>query len=231
MNEALHTTESDGLKFFGQMSASISHELKNTISIMNESAGLLEDFAAMAERGIPMDGAKVKRTSQTIRRQIERTDNIIRNMNRFSHLVDEPFRQVETADFLRFVAEISRRFTEAAGVTVVTADCDKPLHIVTRPFDLHHLLWLAIQYCIRTAGVAGELNISPTPGEKGVWIVFSGFVAGTDAPAAQRFNKHPEKRLMTLLGARIHVNARDTTLNLFLPDTAERPPAEPDRTG
>ena len=51
------TSASDGigrlqLRYFGQVSASISHELKNVLAILNENAGLLQDYAAMAEQGI-----------------------------------------------------------------------------------------------------------------------------------------------------------------------------------
>ena len=41
------------LQFFGRVSASISHELKNVLAIINENAGLLEDFTLMGDRGIP----------------------------------------------------------------------------------------------------------------------------------------------------------------------------------
>lgn len=36
---------------FAKISAAISHEIKNTLSIINENAGLLEDYAQMAEDG------------------------------------------------------------------------------------------------------------------------------------------------------------------------------------
>ena len=39
-----------GLQFFGKVSASISHELKNVLAIINENAGLLEDPRAMLNR-------------------------------------------------------------------------------------------------------------------------------------------------------------------------------------
>ena len=48
----------EGLRFFGTMTASISHELKNALSIINEGAGLLEDLAAMSARGMALDPAR-----------------------------------------------------------------------------------------------------------------------------------------------------------------------------
>ncbi len=49
-----------GLQFFGEMSASISHEIKNVLAIVNENAGLLEDLTLMADRGKPIDPARLK---------------------------------------------------------------------------------------------------------------------------------------------------------------------------
>jgi len=64
----------EGLRFFGKISASISHELKNTFAVINENAGLLEDFSVMAEKGIPMDPARLMKLGGTIRKQICRED-------------------------------------------------------------------------------------------------------------------------------------------------------------
>ncbi len=214
--------ETEGLRFFGKMSASISHELKNTISIMNESAGLLEDLSAIAEKGGTIDTAKVKRLSATIKQQIKRTDDIIRNMNRFSHLVDESFGQIETAAFLRLVIEITRRLTASAGVTVTLEDNGKPLHITTRPFYLHYFLWMLIQYCINAAGAKGELKLTPKPaGNGGVYIVFSGLEMVPDEPE-QHFIGHGGENLIPLLGAKIHGSVPEKALHLFLPETPEK---------
>jgi hypothetical protein len=42
------------------MTASISHEIKNVMAIINESAGLLEDYSLMAEKGMPIDPERLK---------------------------------------------------------------------------------------------------------------------------------------------------------------------------
>ncbi len=54
-----------GLRFFGKMSASATHEIKNTLAIINESAGLLEDLSLMAQKGQPMSIPRVNDISQT----------------------------------------------------------------------------------------------------------------------------------------------------------------------
>ncbi len=89
-----------GLQFFGKMSASISHEMKNVMAIINENAGLLEDLTVMAEKGMPIDPERLKTQASRIMKQIRRGDDIIKGMNRFAHSVDEPLRQADLNDTL-----------------------------------------------------------------------------------------------------------------------------------
>jgi len=48
-----------GLQFYGKICASLSHEIKNALAIINEDAGLLNDFAALADQGRPLDPERV----------------------------------------------------------------------------------------------------------------------------------------------------------------------------
>jgi signal transduction histidine kinase len=213
----------DGLAFFGQVSASISHELKNTISIMNESAGLLEDLSGMADKGIPIDTAKVKRLSATIKHQITRTNDIIRNMNRFAHLVDEPYRQIDVADCLKLVIAVSNRFIASAGVEITT-DGSRPSTIVTRPFYLHHLIWLLIKHCIDVTGIKGSLAIESKQVEKsGACILFSGLAS---IASEQQFAENALENLLSILEARLETDFTKNTLCLFLPETIDDQTAE-----
>ena len=49
------------LAFFGMISAGMSHEMRNVLSIIGEYAGLLDDFLVAAERGAPLDSDKLRR--------------------------------------------------------------------------------------------------------------------------------------------------------------------------
>ena len=60
----------EGILFFGKVSASVSHEIKNVLAIINESAGLLEDFSLMAEQGIALDPVRLRTLSENIRKQV-----------------------------------------------------------------------------------------------------------------------------------------------------------------
>jgi C4-dicarboxylate-specific signal transduction histidine kinase len=212
----MDSAASDGLRFFGRMSASISHELKNTLSIMNESAGLIEDLALLAERGKALDASRMKSLGATIKRQIQRTDQIIRNMNRFSHSVDEPFKEIDLVDFLEFILTVSRRLTSAKGVAVAVHSRGQPIRVVTRPFFLHGLLWRLIEFGMQWVGTSKELIVSTEPGEPGVAIRFSGLEmivpeAGRSFPAA------PEFALLALLEAQLRIDFEEKVMILGMP--------------
>ena len=206
----------EGLRFFGRISASISHELKNTLSIMNESAGLLEDLALLAEQGKALDASRVKSLGSSIKRQIQRTDQIIRNMNRFSHAVDEPLKEIDLVDFLEFVLAVSSRLTAAKGVAITIQPTDQPLMVVTRPFFLHSLIWLLLEAGMGQAGKSKALTLMPEKIEPGISIRLMGLE--TLAPEAEKsFLPKQGEPLLSLLEAKIKMDLEQKALILILP--------------
>ena len=85
----------EGVRFFGEMSASISHEIKNVLAIVNENAGLLQDMVMMIEKGMPLSPERLSGLARSIVRQVKRGDRIVKDMNRFAHSADHP---AETVD-------------------------------------------------------------------------------------------------------------------------------------
>ena len=224
MTSLLNSAAVDGIRFFGRISASISHELKNSLSIMNESAGLLEDLSLLAEKGRPIDLARVKSLSAMIRKQIQRTDQIIRNMNRFSHAVDDPFKQVDLYEFVTLVLAVSRRLMEARGVTANLAPFPGAISVTTRPFFLHHLIWRVIEFGMGAVGPSKTIGLEVQWVEGDIELVFGGLDHLSDGPSAPSPDGFPEvsdKTLMALLEARMEVDAANHQLRLRIPERLE----------
>jgi len=55
MENSTQGSKDDSLRFFGKIVASISHEIKNVMAIINEKAGLIKDLTLMAEKGVESD--------------------------------------------------------------------------------------------------------------------------------------------------------------------------------
>lgn len=131
----------EGLRFFGTMTASISHELKNALSIINEGAGLLEDLAAMAARGVTLDPARLVPLGEKIRRQVKRADLIIKRMNRFAHTVDADSQAVDLERLLRELCDLTERFADMRRVTLEVVAPAEPVSVDSSPFLLQNALW------------------------------------------------------------------------------------------
>lgn len=133
MNNSPDIIGKAGLAFFGKISASISHELKNALSIINESAGLLEDLTLMAQKGA-IDPNRLLSTTKRIQQQVGRSDQIIRNMNTFSHSIDQPLLRLDIRDLLATLLAVTRRITDMKGIKVTYEPGDAPILITTAPF-------------------------------------------------------------------------------------------------
>ena len=163
-----------GLQFFGKMSASISHEIKNVLAIINESAGLLGDYTLMAEKGIPLDPERLQSLSVKIRDQVLKADGIIKNMNRLSHSIDESTRRIDVGETVKFVTDLSKRVGFIRGVTLMPHPTPAPMMITTNPFLLENLLWQCLNIAMDAAGSEKTITLRGKESEIGVQISLTG---------------------------------------------------------
>ncbi|MBW1796913.1 MAG: sensor histidine kinase, partial [Deltaproteobacteria bacterium] len=152
MNNKWDVIGEQGLQFFGKMSATISHEISNALAIINENAGLLQDFTLMADKGMPLDPERLNSLAGKVIQQIRRAEGIVKNMNRFAHSVDESSKSVNLSDVVEFVAALSGRFASMRGVTVEPKPAAVPVTITTNPFFLENLIWLCLDFAMDAAG-------------------------------------------------------------------------------
>jgi len=212
-----------GLQFFGEMSASISHELKNVMAIINENAGLLEDLTVMAEKGMPIDPERLKIQASRIMKQIRRGDDIVKGMNRFAHSVDEPLRQAELNDTLGLMCTLSGRFASMRGVTLELEPASAQISIVTNPFFLQNLLWLCLDFAMSVTGAIKKVVLKAEKIETGAKICFSKLQElGRKEPGPGSFPGEREAALLQALKARLEIQKESGELHLLFPAQAER---------
>lgn len=173
MSDYLESIGAGGLRCFGAVSASISHELKNALAIINENAGLLEDLSLMAGKGLPLDPARLKNLAGNIAKQIHRADSIIRNMNRFAHSVDETISSVDLADTLSLTVAVSSRMAAMKGVSLNVIPPQPALSITTRLFFFQNLLWLCLKEIMERPVTEKEITLTAISCDDGIAVIFS----------------------------------------------------------
>lgn len=106
------------LEAFGRISATVTHEIKNTLSIINESAGYLSDLALMVGEDGGVPSQKVADATTTIEKQVARSNTIMKNLNRFAHSGDEPVSMAKLSEVLQLMLDLTSRQAASASVTV-----------------------------------------------------------------------------------------------------------------
>lgn len=113
----------EGLKFFGRVSASVSHEIKNVFAVINEAAGLIQDFTLMAERGMPIQPDRLQAAASSILGQIQRGDTIVKNMNAFAHSTDVSICETDLVETLRLTVALATRLADMKQISLSMGDC------------------------------------------------------------------------------------------------------------
>jgi signal transduction histidine kinase len=144
-------SDTDGLAFFGALTASISHELNNVISIIDQTAGLLDDMIKGEEHGIPINIERLGTAVASIGKQTSRGLTIIRRMNKFAHSADHPTTEYDVRAMMRNLVELSRRLADMKRVDLVCEPAEDELLITGNPFAVQQALFGVIKLILEQA--------------------------------------------------------------------------------
>jgi len=203
----------EGFHFFGKITASISHEIKNALAIINESAGLLEDFSLLAEQGRPIDPGRLKILAVSVLKQVRRADELVKRMNRFAHSADQPVSRIDLGEIVGLTASLAQRLALLREASLEFAPPGKEQGVATRPFLLANLIWCCLEHLL----TRGSKAISLTLEERGEQVVIrvSGRADGAAVPD-QSFPGAPETALLLALPAELRIEDSEGERVLFI---------------
>ena len=205
-----------GLQFFGRMSASISHELKNALAIIKENAGLLGDYVSMMDKGTPVDPQRFHTIAQRIDGQTRRADTIIKDLNQFAHSVDSSDKPVDLNNILELLLALHRRLAAMQQVSFEPQPADSAVVITTAPFLLLNALGLILAFALKTVPAEAVVTIAVSMDPSGAEIRFGGLKTLADLSTDQFPGDH-ENALLTVLGAKAIIDAEHCQIIVRLP--------------
>jgi hypothetical protein len=115
-------TEREGLEFFGTVVASVTHELNNVLSIVDQVGGLIGDITVKAVAGAPVDPERLRTLRERIDRQVRKGTVIVRHLNNFAHSLDESHGPFDASESLDDLLALSNRFADLQQVRLVRTD-------------------------------------------------------------------------------------------------------------
>ena len=204
-----------GLRFFGQLSASISHEIKNVLAIINENAGLMEDLALMGEKGVPVSPDRLVRIAGSIAGQVQRADAIVRNWNRFAHSIDRMSEEVDLLETTRFVSTLTSRLVSMKNIIIeVAAPSDNPIILHTSLYFIENIIWKCIETALSIPLENNTLTIVLEKKDGKPRIGFSGFLSDGIEPMSL-LSSEMDRSLLAVLNANVEIETDNRSFVLI----------------
>ena len=150
-----------GLAFFGKVSTTACHELKNVLAIINENNGLLEDMVFMTRKGRAIEPEQLGRVCEGIAKQVSRADELLQHVNRFAHSVDQFEDEIDLEDCCRLVVFLARRLTAARKLTVEVETAPEGSARLARGnlFLVENMVWTALLEAVQFCDNGGVISL------------------------------------------------------------------------
>ena len=200
-----------GPAYFGRMGASISHDIKNCLAIMNENAGLMSDHLMMAQKGKPLDIDRFSAIVLRIEKQIGRADGIAKSLNTFSHSMDKPEQQVDLDEAVGLVLGLGARIIANKGVQVNHTRAADTLYVNGSFFFLLLLIWSILENVTESLASGAVLNIFSKEDEKSqICLSFQ-----CEQPFESDFGRQADCQVLDLFQAKIVLENQHTRADLI----------------
>jgi len=204
-----------GLQFFGKMSASISHEIKNALAIINESAGLLSDLSDISiSKGMPLSPEKNKSIADKMTNQIKRANDIVKSMNQLAHSPDEAVNQINLCDLVKLIIRLSHRFASMKVVTLNLICSDNSISVTTNPFLLEALIFHCLECSMASLEKGAQLDISLEKKQQEAMVSFKPFEIKN---LSSDFPSEKENALIKMLNTTLTINNDEKSIILNIP--------------
>jgi len=145
--------------FMGKVTASLSHEIKNTLAIINESVGLMGD---LLRQDAPDDWPLYPRLTNllaSIEDQVQRSADVVRRLNQFAHSMDKSFVELDLNETVRQTVTLAQRFATLRRVNLGTQLESKPLPLQGDPFRLLYVVFGFIERAINCSPREAEVKV------------------------------------------------------------------------
>lgn len=158
-NEKVDELTQEGFRFFGKMSASATHEIKNTLAIINENVGFMDDLSMMSQDGM-LSCEQINSVTKKIKKQVQRSNNILKKLNQFSHSVDLSKQMADVETTVKFTLDLASRLIEMYEVTVEIIPAPSHISVNANQFFLENMIWKAVETACQGAKQEKKVTVS-----------------------------------------------------------------------
>jgi len=147
--------------FLAKITASTTHEIRNVLAIVKESAGLIEDLVRSFGKRGTLKEDKLFQAVSRIDAQVGRGAQLLTNLNRLAHGLDRTSEPVDLGASAQQVASLSERFARQRRQTVQVRAPEAPLTATANALQLQMVLFTAVECCLEAMAEGGAVTIQP----------------------------------------------------------------------
>jgi C4-dicarboxylate-specific signal transduction histidine kinase len=155
--------------FMGKITAGVTHELKNVLAIIKESAGLMEDLIGFTKEEIPHRDKFLKSLNK-IAEQVRRGVDISTELNGFAHASDEETAEIHINVVLTRLITLGKRTWNMKGVNLSLESSEPVSPILSQPMTVHNLLFEILAHIADKAGSGSRLLLTTSSREDVIHI-------------------------------------------------------------
>jgi signal transduction histidine kinase len=203
--------ERTGLSFFGEVTAGVTHDLRNSLAILKEISGLLADLADAAGEGGSVSSGRVRDIAGRLDEQVNRAHATVRLLNRFAHSVDVPVRTVDLPDTVGLLGDLARRHARRRRVILAVELPEEAPAVESDPFLLEQAIFLLLGMTIDHAEEGGTVTVTLRRSDRGAALWFTGAACGKVRIEGAL------SRILDRLGSTALYDGRTDTLVLEIP--------------
>jgi signal transduction histidine kinase len=122
-----------------------THEVRNVLAIIKESAGLAEDLVRTCPNRGALDEERLSRATQRIESQVKRGAEILTNLNRLAHLLGRNADTVDLFEEIEFVVALAQRVARQASRKILAERRAPKAGLYVNPFKLQMALFATVR--------------------------------------------------------------------------------------
>jgi len=159
------------LASLGKMLAGYSHELKNHLAIINESAGLMGDLLEMGIIDDEQSIQRFKKIISVIEERINQANTMAKHMSSFAHKMDIPDSNFDVNELLNEEFAFLDRFFWIKSVSVQKKLQSELPAVCNNPSLLQFVIFTYIHKIVAGIEAGGEIALSSQMQGKNILII------------------------------------------------------------
>ena len=142
------TSENREAEFLAKITTGTTHEIRNVLAIIKESAGLIEDIVRSYEQSGSLQPDRLIRSVDRIGAQVSRGAELMSALNRFAHSLDHAQDRVDLNHEALQVALLCGRLAKQKGHRVQVLQKDQDVTLTVNRLRLQMALFAGVECCL-----------------------------------------------------------------------------------